>query len=63
MVEQANAGERHDKPVLVAAVNDNVVTNRAARLDNIGNAAASSALNVVVEREECIRAERNVVEL
>ena len=63
MVEQANAGERHDKTVLVAAVNDNVVTNRAAGLDDIGNAAAPCALDVVVEREERVRAERNVVEL
>ncbi len=62
MVEQTNARERHRNAVFVTAVNDDVVTNRAAGLHNGANAAAARALNVVVKREECIRTQRNIVE-
>src|SRR5699024_10922431 len=63
VMEQADTCERHHKPVLVAAVDNNVVSNRTAGLDDVRNTAAARALDVVVKREESVRTERNVVEL
>lgn len=62
MVEQADACERHCDVVLVAGIDYVIVTDGAARLRNVLYAAAVCALNVVAEREECVRAEGNAVQ-
>ena len=49
--------------VLVAAVNYDVVTFGAARVNYIRNTASSCTLYVVVKREKCVRAERYIVKL
>lgn len=63
MVEQAQAGERHCNTVLVAGLNNIVITDRAACLCNILHAAAMRTLNVIAEREECVTAKSNVLQL
>ena len=56
MVEQSHAGEGHSDAVLVAALDDQVVTDGAAGFGDVGNAGLLGALDVVAEGEECIRA-------
>lgn len=61
MVEQAHTGERHDHAVFVAALYNKVVADGTAGLCDIFNSAALCSLDVVAEREECVRAERYAV--
>ncbi len=56
-MEQTHAGERHCDAVLVASVDDIVVTYRTACLCYILYAALVSTLDVVAEREESVRTE------
>mgnify|MGYP001064455127 CR=1 FL=1 len=62
-MEQAQAGECHCNTVLIAGLNNIIITDRAACLCNILNAAAMRTLNVIAEREECVTAESNVLQL
>ena len=61
MVEEAHLGEGHGHAVLVAAIDHNVVTDRSAGLGDILDAASLGALDVVIKREEGIRAESYAV--
>jgi hypothetical protein len=54
MVEQANASECHCDTVLVASLDDIVITNRTTCLSDELNARLVSALDVVAEWEERI---------
>ena len=56
-MEQTNSGECHCNSVFVAGFNDVVVADRTAGLCNKSDTATVSALNVVSEREERVRAE------
>ena len=49
MVEEAHAGEGHRHAVAVAGLDDEVITDRAAGLCDVGNAALVCALDVVAE--------------
>ena len=55
MMEQTDAGERHHDAILVAGLNDIVIANRAARLCDVSDTGLLCALDVVAEREECVR--------
>ena len=54
MMEQADTCECHCDAILVASVNDIVVTYRTASLCDILYAALVSTLDVVAEREESV---------
>ena len=53
-MEQPDAAERHGNAVLIAGVNDLLVADRAAGLDNGGHAGAAGTLDVVAKGEEGI---------
>ena len=61
-MEESHSGERHSDAVFVAAIDDEVVTDRAARLGDILNARLFGALDIIREGEEGIRAERDAVD-
>ena len=61
-MEQSHAGERHRHAVLVTAVDDRVITDGAAGLRDIFHAALVRSFDIVGEREERVRAERDVVD-
>lgn len=54
VVEQSESGECHDHIVLVAGLDDIVVTDGAACFRYILNTALASSLDVVAEREESV---------
>lgn len=54
MVEQPHSGERHGDAVLVASLDNIVVTYAAASLCDVFNSALVGALDVVTEWEESI---------
>ena len=56
MVEQSNTCESHCDAILVASLNNIIVTDRTAGLSDEINAALSSTLYIVTEWEECVRA-------
>ena len=56
-MEQPDAAERHGNAVLIAGVNDLLVADRAAGLDNGGHTGAAGTLDVVAKGEEGIRAQ------
>ena len=56
MVEQSDTGERHSHIVLVAGLNNVVVSDRTAGLSNILNAGTLCSLDIVAEREERVGA-------
>ena len=60
-MEQTHAGEGHGHTVLVAGLDNQIVTDRSAGLGDVAHAALLGALDVVTEREEGIRAEGNTV--
>ena len=57
MVEQSDTGKCHYHIILVTAIDDCIITNGAAGLSNILYAALSGSLDIIEEREECIRAQ------
>ena len=57
MVEEAYACHRHSHSQLVAAVDDRLVPYRAAGLGDVFYAGLSRALDIVLKREERVRAE------
>ena len=59
MVEQAHPGKRHHHAIFIARLNHIVITDRAAGLRNIGNAAAMRTFNIIAKREERIAAKRH----
>ena len=59
MMEQAHAREGHDHVMRVAARDHVVVTDRTTRLRDVLNAALERAQDVVAEREERVRTERD----
>ena len=54
MMEQPHSCECHCDAEIVAALDDQVVPDRAARLSDVADAACCRSLNVVEEREESI---------
>ena len=54
MVEQADAGEGHCHIVLVAGLNDIVVSDGTARLSDVLNAAAVRPFDVVAKGKKCV---------
>ena len=58
-MEQPDAAEGHRDVVLVAGVDDLLVADGAAGLDDGGHAGTAGALDVVAEGEEGIAAQRN----
>ena len=52
MMEQAHTRERHSDAVSVCRLDDIVVADRAARLDDVGSAALARALDIVAEGEK-----------
>ena len=63
MMEQPETGKRHGNAVFIAGFNNIVVTDAAACLCDIFNAAALRAFDIVAEREECVAAERYTFKL
>ena len=63
MMEEADSGEGHDHIVLVAAFNDQVVTDGTTGLRYILNAALMGTLDIVGEGEESVGAERYTCQL
>ena len=59
-MEQADAGECHCDIVLVAGLDDIVVTDRTAGLCNVSNNGLLCTLDVVTEREECVRSKTHI---
>jgi len=59
MMEQTHAGECHYHTVSVTGLDNEIVTDRAARLCYVGNTASLCSLNIVSKREERIRANGN----
>ena len=59
VVEKSHSGHCHSHAVLVADLNNIIVTNGAAGLCDIGNAALLSSFDVITEGEECIASESN----
>ena len=59
MVEQAQTAKGHGNAIFVAGVNDLLVADGTAGLDDGSHAAAAGALDVVAEREECVAAQTN----
>ena len=60
MVEQTYARKRHCNIVLVAGIDNVVVTDRTAGLCNVLHTAFVCAFNVVTEGEERVRTEGHV---
>ena len=54
VVEQSYTGERHCYTVLVAGVDNIVVTDRATGLCDIFNTASVRSFDIVTEGEECV---------
>ena len=63
MVEQPEPGKRHGNVVFIAGFNNIVVTDAAACLSDIFNAAALRAFDIIAKREECVAAERYAFKL
>ena len=57
VVEQSHAGEGHGHAVLVALGDDQIVTDGAAGLCNVADAALLGALDVIGEGEESVAAQ------
>ena len=62
-MEQSHSGEVHDDAVLVAGLDDDIISHRAARLSYIPDTTAVSTLDIVAEREERVGAESYAVHL
>ena len=62
VVEQTHTRKGHGHAVFVAAIDNNVIANRAAGLCNILDAATLCSLDVVVKREEGVRTQSNTVD-
>ena len=62
MVEESHSGKCHYHTVLITALDNEVVADRSAGLGDVLNAALLSALDIVAEGEEGIRAERYAVD-
>ena len=63
MMEQPETGKRHGNAVFIAGFNNIVVTDTAACLSDIFNAAALCTFDIIAEREECVAAERYAFKL
>ena len=59
MMKKSHSRERHGDTVFVTALYNNVVAYGTARLRNIRNTAFMSALDVIVEREKRVGAQRH----
>ena len=59
VMEQPNAGKRHDHIVFIADGDDVIISKRPAGLRYVLHAALMSALDVVAKGEECIGTQRH----
>jgi len=57
MVEEAGAGEGHDQAILITGLDDDVIADGAAGLDDITDSTTLGAVDAVPEREESVGAE------
>ena len=62
-MEQSHSGEVHDDAVLVAGLDDDIISHRTARLSYVPDTTAVSTLDIVAEREERVGAESYAVHL
>ena len=62
-MEQPQAAEGHGDAVLVAGINDLLVTDGAAGLHDGGHAGATGTLDVVAEGEESVGAQAHAGDL
>ena len=63
VVEQSDSREDHGHAILIAALNDRVIADGAARLCYIVNAGSAGPLDIVREGEESIGAQSHAAEL
>ena len=63
MVEQSHSCECHCHTILIACLDNIVITDRSAGFSNILNTALVSTLDIVTEGEECIRAQSYIIVL
>src|SRR5699024_10153463 len=63
VMEQTDPCKCHRHAVLIACLDHVVVTDRTARLSHILHSALMGALDIVSEREECIRTKRHIRQL
>ena len=62
-MEEANVSKRHSDAVLVAGINNVIVTDTTTCFCYVFNTALVSTLNIITEWEECIRTKRNTCQL
>ena len=62
-MEQTDTCEGHSHAVLIAALDDSVVSDRSARLGDVLDAALLCALDVIGEREESVGSESDIMSL
>ena len=55
MMEESHTGKRHCHTVLVTSLDYEIVTDRAAGLCDIRNAGLLCSVDIIGEREECVR--------
>ena len=60
MMEQAHAGEGHDHVLLIAFLDDQVITDGAAGLCDVLDTGGKGTLDVIAEGEECVAAQCNI---
>ena len=62
MVEKTHSCECHCHAVLIAALDNDIVTDRSAGLCDILNAGLLRSLDIIAEGEECIGAKGNAID-
>ena len=63
MMKEADARHGHGDIIFITGCDNMIITDRAARLRNIGHAAAMSSFDIVAEREKRIAAESHAAQL
>ncbi len=53
-MEKSDSCKCHHHSILIAGIDNCVITDRSARLCNIFHATLMCTLNIITEREECI---------
>ena len=63
MMEKTDTCHCHCHTETVATFDNSAVTNRTTRLSNILNTGTSRTFNIILKREESVRAESNICHL
>ena len=58
VVEQSHARKSHGDAILIATLYHRIVSDRTARLSDVGHAASLGSFDIIAEREESIAAQR-----